>query len=81
MINDKGNVSVLEDNGLIMPELKCRLLRPQDHFIELQILEKLEGSFPVTWDNSVLNLSYHVIITINYEQTTHILMLHDYKSI
>ena len=33
VINDKGKVSVLEGNGLFIPDLKCRLLIPQDNFM------------------------------------------------
>ena len=38
VINDEGNVSVLEVTSLFMHGLKCRLLIPQYHFMELQIL-------------------------------------------
>ena len=35
VINDKGEVSVLEGTGLFMPDLKFRLFYPQGHFMEL----------------------------------------------
>ena len=41
VINDKCNFSVLEQNGIFMPDLKYRLLIPQDHFMDFQRLEKL----------------------------------------
>ena len=48
-INDEGKVSVLEVTGVFMPDLKYILMSPQDHFMDLQIVEKPEGSFTVTW--------------------------------
>ena len=39
VINDEGKVSVLEVTGLFMPDLKCRLLIHNDHFMDLQILD------------------------------------------
>ena len=76
VINYEGKVSVLEVTGLFMLDLNCRLLRPQYHFMEPQRLNNPEISFSVTWEKSVLNISEHVPITINYEQTTHLPMLH-----
>ena len=35
----------------------------------------------MTWDKYVLNLSYQVTITIHYEKTTQLPMLHAYNSI
>ena len=48
VITNKGKFSALEGTGIFIPELKCRLLIPQDNFMELQILENIEGSFTVT---------------------------------
>ena len=39
IINDEGEVSVLEGTGIFMSELKCRLLTTQYHFMELQRLK------------------------------------------
>ena len=64
-----------------MPALKCILFIPQCHFMKIQIILKQEGSFIVTWYKSVLNLSYQVHITIHYEQTTHLPMMHAFNSI
>ena len=36
--------------------------------MELQILKKSEGSFTVTCEKSVLDISYQVPITIHYDQ-------------
>ena len=49
--------------------------------MDLQRLKNPEGSFTMIWYKSVLNLSYHVHITIIYDQTTHLPMMHAYKSI
>ena len=49
--------------------------------MEIQILNNPSDSFTVTWDKSILELSDQVPITINYEQKTHLPMLHAYKSI
>ena len=81
VINNEGKVSVLEGTGIFIPEIKCRLLSPQDRFMELHILENTEGPFNVTWDKSILKISDQVPIIINYEQKTHFTMLHAYKSI
>ena len=64
-----------------MPALKCRLFIPQCHFMKLQIIMKQEGSFIVTCYKSVLNISYQVHITIHYEQTTHLPMMHAFNRI
>ena len=80
-MNEDGNVSVLEVNVIFMPELKCRLFIPQDHFMELQRINNQEVSFTMTWYKSVLELSYQVPITIHYEQIAHIPVLHIYKRI
>ena len=64
-----------------MPDLKCILLIPQDHFMELQRLDNIEGFFNVTWDKYVINLFDQVPITINYKHTTHLPMVHAYKII
>ena len=74
-IKDKGKVSVLEGTGILITDIKYRLLRPQDHFMELQILNNPEGSFNINWDKSVLEISDQVPIDINYENTTHLPML------
>ena len=49
--------------------------------MELQILRNPEGPFTVTWKKSVIKLSKQVHITIYYENTTHIPVLHAYKII
>ena len=60
VIIDEGKVSVF------IPELKFRLLTPKDNLMELQRLENIEGSLNVTWDKSVLKISYQVPITTHY---------------
>ena len=75
VIKDKGKVSVLKGTGILITDLKYRLLIPQDHFIELQILKNPEGSFNMNWYKSVLEISDQVPIDINYENTTHLPML------
>ena len=35
VINDEGKVPALEGTFLFMPDLKCRLLCPQDRFMDL----------------------------------------------
>ena len=64
-----------------MPDLKCRLLIPQDHFMELERLENPGAPLTLTWDKYFLKISYQVPITIKYENTTHPTMLHSYKKI
>ena len=81
VINDDGKVSVLKGNGIFMPDLKCRLLIPQDHFMKLQRLNNPKFSFTTTLDKSILKLSDQVPITIHYEKTTGLQMLHDYRII
>ena len=81
VINNEGKVSVLVITGLFMPDLKCILLSPQDHLMDLQILKNLEGYFTVTWYKYVINISDQVPITINYEQTNQLLIVHAYNSI
>ena len=81
VINDEGKFSVLEGTDIFMPDLKCRLLGPQDHFMDLQRLDNQEGFSTVTWEKSILKIYDQVTITINYEQTTHISILNDYKII
>ena len=81
VINDKGKVSVLEGTVILMTDIKCRLLIPQDRLMDPQILNNPEGSFTVSQDRSVLKLSGQVPITINYEQKTQLNMPHNYKSI
>ena len=49
VINYEDKVTVLEGNGIFMPDLKCRLLRPKYHFIELQRFDNPDGSFTVAW--------------------------------
>ena len=80
VINDKGEVSVLEGTGLFMPDLKCRILIPQDNFIDLQRLKRSEVSLTLTWDKYFLNLSEQVPITIHYDQKNHFLVMRAYKS-
>ena len=60
VINNEGKVIVLEGVGVFMYDLKCRLLRPQDHFMDIQRLKKPEVSFTMIWDNSLLKLSDQV---------------------
>ena len=79
--NDEVGVSVLERTILFMPDLKCRLLIPRDHFMNLQILKNPEGSFTVTCYKSVIKLSDQVPINVDYYQTTHLTKIHSYKSI
>ena len=81
VINDEGKFSVLEGTDIFMPDLKCRLLGPQDHFMDLQRLDNQEGSSTVTWEKSTLKIYDQVTITINYEQTTHLPIFNDYKII
>ena len=81
VINDEGKFSVLESTDLFIPDLKCRLLIPQDHLIKLQIINNIEVSLIITWEKSVLELSDQVPITIHYDQTNHLPMLHTYNSI
>ena len=49
--------------------------------MELQRLNKPEGSFALTWDKSVLKLSDQVPITIHYEKTSNPTMMNYYKRI
>ena len=81
VINNEEKFSDLEGTVIFMPELKCRLLIPQYHLMELQRLNNPEVSFTMTWYKSVLELSYQVPITIHYEQIAHIPVLHIYKRI
>ena len=67
VINNEGNVSVLEGTGIFMPDLNCRHLIPQACFMKLQRLNETKGSFAMIWYESVLNISDHVPITIHYE--------------
>ena len=46
-----------------------------------QRLNNSEGSCNAIWDKSDLNISDQVTITIHYDQTTHLTMLHDYNII
>ena len=80
-IIDEGEVSFLEGTCLFVPDIKFRMLVPQDHFIDPQILENEEGSLIVTWYKSLLKISYQEYITIKYDHNTHPPMLHSYKSI
>ena len=66
-----------------MPNLKYRLLIPQDNFMELQTLKKTSVSFAKNWYKYVLNKSDQVHIIIHYKQKTHlpIPMQHSYKII
>ena len=64
-----------------MPDLKCILLSSPDHFMDLQRLNNPEGSFTVTWYKYILKLYYQFPITINYDNTIHLTMLHDYNGI
>ena len=57
VINDEGNVSVLEGISLFMSEINFRLLIHKDHFMELQRLYNSEDSFTVNLDKSFLKLS------------------------
>ena len=81
VINDEGNVSIMEGTGIFMTELKFRLLIPQDNFMDLQRINNPYGSFTINWDKYFLKLCDQVPIIINYEHITHITMLHNYKSI
>jgi hypothetical protein len=81
VINDSGEVSMIECTSLYMPKLQCRLYSPQCHFRELQSLGKPEGSLRVTWDKSVLDLPASPSITISYEHTTHLPVMQAYKNI
>ena len=76
VINYEEKVSVPEGTGIFMPELKCRIYIPQDHFIDYQRIKKPESSFTVTWNKSVLNLSDQVTINVNHDHTTNLTMLH-----
>ena len=49
VINDEGKFLILEGTVIFMPNTKCRMLSPQDHFMDLEILGNSEGSFTVTW--------------------------------
>ena len=40
VINNEVKVSFLEDTRIFVPNLKCRLLIPQDHFMDPQRLKK-----------------------------------------
>ena len=64
-----------------MPDLKFRMLSPQDNIMEIQILYKPEAYLTLTWDNYFPKLSLKVPITINHENKTHHPMMHDYKRI
>ena len=81
VIKYEGKVSVLEGTGLFMPDLKYRLFIPKDNLMDLQRLKKPEGSFAVIWEKSVLKISDHMPITINYEQKNHLPVLDSYKSL
>ena len=81
MVKYKGKFSVLEGTGIFVPDLKCRLLIPRDHFMDIQRLYNKEFSFTVTWYKSILKISEQVPIIIHYDHTTRLLMLHAYKSI
>ena len=76
LINDDVKVSVLKGNGIFMPDLKCRLLITQDHFMDIQRLNNPKFSFTTTLDKSILKLSDQMPITIHYEQTTASPMMH-----
>ena len=80
-INDEGNVSVLKGTSIIMPDPKCRLLIPQDNFMNSQRLNNPEGTFKVTWGKSVLKISDKVPINTQYEHTTHLTVLNAYNRI
>ena len=77
VINNDEKVSIPEGTGLFMTDLKCRLLIPQDNFMDIQRLNKPEVPFAVNWENSILKISDQVTITINCEHTTHLTMLQD----
>ena len=64
-----------------MPDLKCRMLIPQDNLIDLQRLENPQGYFNMTWNKYVLNSSEKAPTTIKCEHKTQLPMLHAYKSI
>ena len=58
VINNEGKVSVLEGTDIFMPGIKCRMLIPQDNFMDMQIIKNPERSFTMNWNKSVLKLSY-----------------------
>ena len=39
VVNYEGNISVMESTGILITDLNYTLLRPQDHFMDLQRLE------------------------------------------
>ena len=48
VIIDEGNVSVLEGTDIFMPDIKCKILSPQDNLMYIQRLDNPEGYFTVT---------------------------------
>ena len=57
VINEEGGGSVQEGTGVFVTDLKFRLLSPQSHFMEIQRLKNVEGSFTVTRYKYFLKIS------------------------
>ena len=68
VINNEEKVTVLEGTGIFLTDLKCRLLSPQDNFMEIKRLKNPELSFTVTWYRYLLKLFDQVSIGVFCEK-------------
>ena len=75
MINDAGELSILETKGYYLPGLQLRLFSPQAYLKEQQ-----GGKYTLEWDKSYLQLKNGEKITIGYHSRTSLPILRGFTN-
>ena len=75
VINNAGELSVLDTKGYYLPGLQLRLFRPQAYLNEHQ-----GGQYTLDWDKSYLQLKIGEKITISYHSRTYLLILQGFTN-
>ena len=78
VINDSGEISVIETNAFYMPKLKCRLFSPQTYLAEFQD-ENMEVSF--TYKKMKLKINKKETISVDYNEKTRLPILTAYENV
>ena len=82
VLDDAGEVQVLEMEAYLIPELKCRLFSPQAYLRAL-VLEgddpKEKAEFSTKWNRAVFTWPNDAKLTVRYDNNTYLPIIRVYK--
>ncbi len=79
-VKDDGTLGTFEGYGLYLPDMSCRLFSPQIYLeAHKKTFGKPPGHFEIHWDHSCFAFTDGSMVTMQFDNTTHLPILHTFQ--